>query len=207
MVPAGASFRNGVRHAEPPRPVLKREGKVRKKVMSEKGTAVQVAKQPANVTPMPFENLFERANSMFDAIARRAYEIFEGRGHLSGRHLEDWFQAEREMLHPVHINVTESGDTLDIKAEVPGFSEKELEINVEPRRLVITGKRESKKEEKKGKTVYSETCANEIMRVIDLPVTVEAEKTTATLKNGILELHLPKAAKARTVRVEPKAAA
>jgi len=43
--------------------------------------------------------------------------------------------------------------------------------------------------------------------VIDLPVTVEAEKTTATLKNGILELHLPKAAKARTVRVEPKAAA
>jgi len=182
-------------------------GKVRKKVMSEKGTAVQVAKQPATITPMPFENLFERANSMFNAISRRAYEIFEGKGHTFGRDLEDWFQAERELLHPVHIHVSESGNALEVKAEVPGFSEKELEIHVEPRRLVISGKRETKKEEKKGKTVYSETCANEIMRVIELPADVEAEKVTAILKNGVLDLNLPKAAKARTVRVEPKAAA
>jgi len=175
--------------------------------MSEKGTAVQVAKQPANVTPMPFENLFERAISTFDAISRRAYEIFEGNGRVDGHHLDNWFQAERELLHPVHITLTESGETLEIKAEVPGFNEKELEINVEPRRLVITGRRETKKEEKKGKTLYSESCANEVMRVIDLPESVEAEKVTATLKNGVLNLHLPKAAKARTVRVEPKAAA
>jgi len=175
--------------------------------MSEKGTGVQVAKQPANVMPMPFENLFERANSMFDAIARRAYEIFEGRGHLSGRDLEDWFQAERELLHPVHINVTESGDTLDIKAEVPGFSEKELEINVEPRRLVITGKRESKREEKKGKTVYSETCSNEVFRVVNLPTEIDTEKVTATLKDGVLRLTMPKAVKANTVQIRPQAAA
>lgn len=175
--------------------------------MSEKGTAVQVAKQPANVTPMPTENLFERATSMFEAISRRAYEIFEGNGHLDGHDLEDWFRAERELLHPVHIAITESGDALEVKAEVPGFNEKELEINVEPRRLIITGRRETKKEEKKGKTLYSESCANEVMRVIDLPASVEADKVTATLKNGVLALHLPKAAKARTVRVEPKAAA
>ncbi len=175
--------------------------------MSEKGTAVQVAKQPTSVTPIAPENLFERANVMFDAISRRAYEFFEGKGRLFGRELEDWFQAEREFLHPVHIHVTESGDALEVKAEVPGFSEKELEINIEPRRLVISGKRETKKEEKRGKTVYSETCADQIMRVIDLPANVETEKVTATLKNGVLELNLPKSAKARSVRIEPKAAA
>jgi len=175
--------------------------------MSDKGTAVQVAKQPTNVTPIAPENLFERANNILNAISRRAYEIFEGNGRSFGRDLEDWFRAERELLHPVHIHVTESGDALEVKAEVPGFTEKELEINVEPRRLVITGKRESKKEEKKGKTLYSESCANQIMRVIDLPADVEAEKATATLKNGVLELNLPKSAKARTVRIEPKAAA
>jgi hypothetical protein len=31
-------------------------------------------------------------------IARRAYELFEARGHWDGGDLEDWFQAERELL-------------------------------------------------------------------------------------------------------------
>jgi HSP20 family protein len=173
--------------------------------MSEKATAVQGAREPTN--PKPFaSDFFERANFIFEEISRRAYQLFEGRGQMFGRDLEDWFQAERELLHPVHIHVGEADDTLEIKAEVPGFNEKELSIHVEPSRLVITGKRETKKDETKGKTIYSETCADEIMRVIDLPAEVETEKVTATLKNGVLELRLPKAAKAKSVRIEPKAA-
>jgi HSP20 family protein len=172
--------------------------------MTEKGTAVQVAKEPTALKPFA-PDFFERAQSIFEAISRRAYEIFEGHGQF-GHDLEDWFQAERELLHPVHVQLSEIGDTLEIKAEVPGFSEKELSINVEPTRLVITGKRETKKEETKGKMIYSETCADEIMRVVELPAEVETEKVTATLKSGILELSLPKAATTKSVRVEPKAA-
>ncbi len=175
--------------------------------MTEKSTAVQVAKEPTTLKPLTIENLFDRANAIFNTISRRAYEIFETKGHFLGHDLDHWFQAEAELLHPVHIDVTESGDALNVKAEVPGFHQKELEINVESRRLVISGKRETKREEKNGKTVYSETCSNQIMRIIDLPADVETEKVTATLKNGILELSLPKALKARSVRVEPKVAA
>jgi len=174
--------------------------------MAEKSTAVQPAKEQALSKPAAFESLFDRADEVFDAISRRAYDIFEHEGHTAGGALRDWFQAEKELLHPVHINVTESDDALDIKAEVPGFNEKELEISVEPRRLMISGKRESSKEEKKGKTVYSETCANQVMRLIDLPAEVETEKVTAALKNGVLEVKLPKAAKPHTVRVQPKVA-
>jgi len=175
--------------------------------MSEKGTAVQVAKQPATITPITFGNLFERANNIFDAISRRAYDLFETNGRFFGRDLDNWFQAERELLHPAHIEVNESGDALEVKAEVPGFTEKELEINVEPRRLVISGKRESKKEEKKGKTLYSEACSDQILRVVDLPAEIETEKVAAVLKNGMLEISLPKSAKARSVKVGAKAAA
>jgi HSP20 family protein len=173
--------------------------------MSEKATAVQVAKQPTALKPFA-SDFFERANEIFEEISRRAYEIFEGNGRTFGRDLEDWLQAERELLHAVHIQVSESGEALDLKAEVPGFSEKELSISVEPRRLIITGKRETKKEETKGKTIYSETCANEILRVVALPIEVETEKVTATLKNGVLELSLPKAATAKSIKVEPRAA-
>jgi HSP20 family molecular chaperone IbpA len=175
--------------------------------MPDKSVAVQGAKEPIDVKPVTFENLFERANTTFNAITKRAYDIFEKNGHSFGHELDHWFQAERELLHPLHLDVTESKEALDIKAEVPGFNEEDLQIDVEPRRLVISGKREAKKEEKKDKTVYSETCSDQIMRVIDLPADVETQKVSATLKNGILELHLPKTSKARSVRVEPEAAA
>jgi HSP20 family protein len=146
-------------------------------------------------------------DDVFADIARRAFQIFEGNGRMLGRDLEDWFKAERESLRPVHTELTESGESLEIKAEVPGFSEKELEISVEPRRVVVTGKHESTdKEEKKGEIVRSESYSDQFLRIVDLPVDVETDKVTATLKNGVLSVAMPKVAKARSVRIKPKAA-
>jgi HSP20 family protein len=144
-------------------------------------------------------------HNLYDRIACRAFEIFEGNGRLIGRDLADWFQAEMEFLHPLHIEVSESPEAVTVRAEVPGFKAKELEINVEPRRVTITGKRETKEESKTKKTIYSEICSDQILRVLDLPAAVEAEKVKATLKDGMLELDMPKAAPAKTVKVEPKA--
>jgi HSP20 family protein len=170
------------------------------------GTAIKRAQEPARLTTAESENLFDRMDEMFNAITRRAFEIFESDGRPFGHDLDNWLRAEQELLHPVHVNLSESGEALEVKAEVPGFSEKELEINLEPRRLTIAGKREPKKEQKKGKSVYSELCADQILRVIDLPVEVETDRVSATLKNGILEVTLPKVAKARAIRVQPKVA-
>ena len=86
----------------------------------------------------------------------------------------------------------ESDDNLTVRAETPGFSTKELEINVEPRKLTILGKHEAHEESKKSKTIYSERCANEILRVVDLPTEVDSSKVSATLKDGILNIQLPK---------------
>ena len=148
--------------------------------------------------------IFDRVEQVYDSIARRAFEIFEGNGGWPGRELDDWLRAESELLHPMHLELTESANNLTVRAEVAGFSAKELEINVEPRRLAVSGKRETKEETKKGKTLYSELCANEIMRVVELPAEVDTSKVNATLKDGILNIELTKAAPAKTVRIEPK---
>jgi HSP20 family protein len=145
-------------------------------------------------------------HNLYDHIARRAFEIFDGNGRLTGRDLGDWFQAEMEFVHPLHVEVSESPEALTVRAEVPGFKTNELEINVEPRRVTITGKRETKEESKTKKTIYSETCSDQILRVLDLPAAVEPEKVKATLKDGVLELAMPKSAPAKTVKVEPKVA-
>jgi len=109
------------------------------------------------------------------------------------------------LLHPVHLEMAESDDNLTVRAEAPGFSNNELEINVEPRKLTIVGKHEAQEERKKAKTIYSERCAKEILRVVYLPADVDSSKASATLKDGILNVELPKAAHAKTVRIEPKA--
>jgi HSP20 family molecular chaperone IbpA len=170
------------------------------------GEATGVKRVEEPFKPVKYGSLLGQIDNTFNFIARRAYEIFEIGGRAFGRDLDNWLQAEKELLHPVLVNVTESDGSFEVTAEVPGFTEKEIEVGVEPRRLTITGKRETKKEEKKGKTIWTESCSDQILRLVDLPAEIETGKVAATLKNGVLELTLPKLGKAQTLRIHPKAA-
>lgn len=169
-------------------------------------TAMQPVKTSAVTKPTETQQLVDRMEKIYDVVARRAFEIFDGNGRWDGRDLADWLQAESELLHPLHLAVSETEDALNVKAEVPGFTAKELDIQVEGNRLTISGKHESKEESTKGKTIYSERCSQEVFRSIELPAEVDASKVNATLKDGILSIELPKAAPAKKVSVEAKAA-
>ncbi len=148
-------------------------------------------------------NTFAYLDSLTNAIAQRAFGFFEQRGMADGRDLDDWFRAESDLLKPVPIEISESTDGYTIRAEVPGFEAKDLNVRVEPDCLFIHGKSEQKKEEKKGKEVkYSEVSATELCRRIDLPSSVNPDKVSAQLANGVLELNLPKAAPPKTIEVK-----
>lgn len=176
--------------------------------MGEQATAVQCAQQPKSGPKLvKSETLVDRVDSIFNDIARRAYQIFEGNGRQNGHDVEDWFKAERELLAPVNIELNETDKAIEIKAGLPGFNEKELEISVEPTQVTITGKHETSKEEKKGETVYSETMACDLFRVVGLPSEVDTAKASASFKNGMLNIAMPKAAKARPVPIKAQAAA
>lgn len=167
-------------------------------------TAMQTTKESVPVKKGP-PNLLTQFDQIYDSIARRAFELFELNGRWLGRDVEDWFRAESEIVHPLHLEVKETDGDFTVRAEVPGFTEKDLEISLEPRSLKIAGKREAKEEEKKGKMIRCELCADQILRTIDLPADVDTSKATANLKNGVLTIDLPKAAHAKSVRIEPKA--
>jgi HSP20 family protein len=169
-------------------------------------TSTQTTPAQTSLKLVEPQKLLDRMNRFYDAVARRAFEIFEHDGRFFGRDWEHWFRAEAELLHPVHVSISESGDALLVDAEVPGFAPNELQVSLEPWRLTISGKREFSAEQKKATTVYKEQCSSEIFRVIDLPVQVDASKTTATLKNGILQLNMGKVAQANRTRVQVHAA-
>jgi len=172
--------------------------------MAQQGSATQLARE---ATPaIRLDGFSDEIREMFDSIGRRAFEIFQSNGLMPGHDVADWLQAERELFHPAHLDVSESPEGFTIRAEVPGFNTKEVEINVDGRRLTISGKRETHEERKDEKTIYSEQCSNQVLRVVDLPADIDAEKAKANLKDGVLELKVPKAAQAKKIPLESKAA-
>jgi HSP20 family protein len=165
-------------------------------------TAMQTTKGAAPVR-WGVESLFD---DIYDSVARRAFELFESNGRWLGRDWADWLQAESEVLHPIPLEVKESDGDYTLRAEVPGFAAKEIEIRVEPYQVSIAGKHETKEEEtKKGRTICSELRANQILRTVSLPAHIDTGKVSATLKDGVLTVELPKAEADKSVRIEPKA--
>ena len=159
---------------------------------------------PVKINVAEVETLFDQVKEIYEAVARRAYELFDGRGRQDGNDLEDWLSAERELLRPVPLEVTEAENRLTIRAEVPGFSEKDLKVSLEPRRLVITGKMEESSEQKAGETLFTTRRSNEIFHTLTLPADVDPTKASAALKQGVLELRLPKSTTSLVGPIEVK---
>ena len=63
-----------------------------------------------------------------------------------GNDREDWFLAESELLTPVKVHLSESGEQLTARAEVPGFNSQEIKVSVEPHRLSISGKAKTRED-------------------------------------------------------------
>jgi len=152
----------------------------------------------ASPTIVEVESLTDRIKSIYDSIAERANELLRGHGR-EGRDLDDWLHAERELLHPMSVEMLESADDIIVHADVPGFKAKDIKVSVEPSRLTITGMREESAERSAGERVYTERSASEIFRSLGLPAAVEPGKATATLTDGVLTLTLTKAAHAKPV--------
>jgi HSP20 family molecular chaperone IbpA len=162
--------------------------------------AMKPIQQAAEPQMVAVNASLEQMDALSETIARRAFEIFQSRGRADGGDLEDWFRAEAELFHTAHVHVYESDDALAVSAEVPGFAAEELSISVEPCRLTIAGKRASNHKGTR-RVLYCDACADRIFRAMGLPVEVDPKKATAALRNGVLELALPKSASARAVEV------
>jgi HSP20 family protein len=168
--------------------------------------AIQTTKQQAPASPIfvEAEKLFEQMKEFSQSVARRAYRYFEARGREFGHDLEDWFRAESELMRRVPVEIKEADGQITVRAEVPGFAADEIKVSVEPQRLVISGKSEETTEGKKEQTLLSEFRSNQFCRELRLPAEVEPDKTTAVLKDGVLELMFAKAAGGKAVDVEVK---
>jgi HSP20 family molecular chaperone IbpA len=135
-----------------------------------------------------------RMNEIHSLVASRAYELFEKRSRTTGKDINDWLHAEHELIHSCRHDMKESADAFFFHAMMPGsFTPDQLEVSVEPRRLIFYGETEVSVTSTDGKTVSKGPHPRRIFRIQDLPEEVEPSKATATLKGDILEVVMPKA--------------
>jgi HSP20 family protein len=92
------------------------------------------------------------------------------------------------------IEVKDTGDTYRICAEVPGMSEKDINLTMNGDQLVIEGekKKESKDENKEKGYYHSEFSYGHFYRAISLGEDVDPNKVTASYENGLLNIEVQK---------------
>jgi HSP20 family protein len=126
----------------------------------------------------PFYSLQRRMNRMFD-------DFFAGFDLAPTG-------TERFGAFSPSIDVKEDEKELLIKAELPGLDEKNVEVTLSDGSLTIKGEKKEEKEDR-GKHYYRmERSYGSFHRVIDLPEGLDTEKASASFKNGVLNISLPK---------------
>lgn len=98
------------------------------------------------------------------------------------------------------VNLHQSADGYTLEVELPGVSREGLEISVDDGQLVITGQRAPG--EQSGKAVYRERTATAYRRVFDLDPSIDPEKISARLDQGLLTIGLQKADAVKPRKIE-----
>ena len=108
-----------------------------------------------------------------------------------------WHVGESDSLFSPSINIEDDGDVIRVTSELPGMTEKNIEVELSDNTLILRGKKESEAEEEK-KNYYRKECSyGAFHRVIPLPCDVNPEKVQAKFDNGLLKIDLPKSEKAK----------
>ena len=104
------------------------------------------------------------------------------------------------------IDLTETKDALTVKAELAGVDQKDISVSLQDGVLTIKGEKDEEKEEKDKQYHRVERSYGAFARAIRLPAAVDAGGVTATFKDGVVTITLPKAPEAKGTTVPVKAA-
>lgn len=136
-----------------------------------------------------FSNLTERFNRMF-----------EGRG---------WEDVDRPLVNQFGawyppVDIQDRGGEILIEAELPGMKKEDIDIRIENNVLTLQGQRKREHEAKEEGYFRSERVYGGFSRSFTLPSTVAVNKITASYKDGVLTVSLPKAEEAKPRQIEVK---
>lgn len=121
--------------------------------------------------------------------------------------LARWPQREVSLLEKAWfpaIDLYDLKDNILVKADLPGMTKDDIDISIQDNLLVIKGEKKQKKEVKEGNLIKTERFYGTFNRTVSLPAEIDLDKVSATYKEGVLELNLPKKEESKPKQISVK---
>jgi HSP20 family molecular chaperone IbpA len=101
------------------------------------------------------------------------------------------------------VDIFENDDEILLHADMPGVAKENISINIEGGKLRLEGSRTLPK---KGALSWEEFGDIKYLRTFSVPGTINIDKVNAELRDGVLQLHLPKSEAAKPRQIEIRTA-
>lgn len=128
-------------------------------------------------------------------------------GREIDRFFNDFFAIEptrffNETWYP-QIDVVEDENAIHVKADMPGLTDKDIEVIIENGVLTIAGERKEERREEDDKKHYilSERCYGSFKRSFSLPEGIKADEVKAIFKDGVLNIEIPKSEEVKPKKI------
>jgi HSP20 family protein len=102
------------------------------------------------------------------------------------------------------LELTDTDESVVVKAELPGLKPEDIELSVEGSVLTMSGEKRESSEKTDGNYHHSERRYGSFRRAVTLPSEIDTEKVTTEFENGVLTIRLPKVEESRRKRIKVK---
>ena len=157
-----------------------------------------------------------KSTELREVTPRREIDVFDNMDRVFDTLYRGWMRPFRELLPewaPLtgrmefampHLDLIERDKEILVRVEIPGVDKKDLKLDLTGDLLTIAGERQFEEETEEGEVHRAEIARGAFTRGIRLLVPVDPEKVEAEFKEGLLEIHLPKAHEIERRRIEIK---
>ena len=140
-------------------------------------------------------SVFAEFDQLADQIRNRAFNLFDARGRIHGRAMDDWLEAERQICWPA-AELSETDGKYELEVALAGFEPGDIEVTATPSELIVKASHQSKQAEKEksenGKIRWSDFKSENVYRHVELPEMVDVDHISAEFRNGLLTISAPK---------------
>ncbi|MBI4517871.1 MAG: Hsp20/alpha crystallin family protein [Deltaproteobacteria bacterium] len=165
----------------------------------------EAAKPPAKsvaVTPVRVLPPAAPVESEFDRIFDRMLDDFRHFSFPSLLGPERWWPSRALRMQVPAVDVYEDKDAVVVKADLPGMSKDEIEVSLTGSALTLKGEKRKAEEIKDHDYYRSERSYGAFSRTLALPADIKSDQVTASFKDGVLEIRLPKTEEAKKKQIK-----
>ncbi|KAB1192494.1 Hsp20 family protein [Haloferax sp. MBLA0076] len=129
-------------------------------------------------------NPFEDIEELFERLSRQ----FDEMGHQFDR--SGMMPSSR--MYDMAVDISDDEDKLVLSADLPGYEKDDISLSIANQTLTIEAKRDVTEERGEGEYIRRERRQQSARRTVRLPEMVDEENTSASYRNGVLTITLPK---------------